>query len=278
MNENVLDSFFNYMKSERGLSKNTIASYSSDLRLLQKHMKLPLAKATSKDIILAIKNIGNKATSTARLLSTIKAFFSFLKEENFTIDNVILQLPTPKTEKNLPTTIRVAEVKLLLNAIDINSLQGLRDKAILVVLYCCGLRASECINLHISDLQNNYIKVLGKGNKERIVPICKWAKELLVHYINRRKDVQTELFLSDKNKKITRFMVYNILKKYCKQVGLEISPHSLRHSFATHLAQNGADIRIVQELLGHADIATAEHYIHIQDKELQEHFNKYHPR
>ncbi|HOK40056.1 MAG TPA: tyrosine recombinase [bacterium] len=298
----LINDFLLYLKIEKNLSQNTIVSYEHDLIQFNEYLKkyfqkneieLNDLKNLKIEIILKFfENLRNelkeKESSIARKLSAIKAFFKFLSLENLIDENYTFLILTPHFNRKLPVYLSPYEVELLLNAPDTNKLEGIRDKAILELLYATGLRVSELINLKINDInfEEKLLLVKGKGSKYRWVPFSDTAKNwLLLYYQNvRHKLNKTALaddtfFLNSKGEKFTRQGINYLLDYYSKKIGLQkkISPHKLRHSFATHLLLNGSDIRFVQELLGHSNISTTQIYTYVTNLKLREEFHKYHP-
>jgi integrase/recombinase XerD len=230
-----------------------------------------------------------KPSSQARIISGIKRFFDFLILENILNENPLENIETPKIGSKLPTTLTVKEIDKLIDSIDIKSKNKIRNKAIIEILYSCGLRVSELITLKVSDLYFNesIIKVTGKGNKERFVPISKGAIKYIEKYLNEirifqkiKKGSEDTLFLNERGSGLSRVMIYIILNdlKIKAEINKKIGPHTLRHSFATHLLENGADLITIQNMLGHENIVTTERYLHVNRKHLVESISKYHPR
>ena len=288
--------FENFLKFERNLSDNTISSYISDLNklinyLVDKKISVKPNNIQTADLrnFLYEQSKKIKSRSQSRLISSLNVFFNFLIIENLLTENPIERIEHPKIGFNIPTTVSTSEVDLLIKAAGKNRNNGTRNEAIIEVLYSCGLRVSELINLKISDLffDDNLIKILGKGNKERFVPISKTAKNLILNYINSKRDLikvkkgeQDILFLNNRGSKLTRVMIYTILNNLAIEIGLKkkISPHVLRHSFATHLIENGANIISIQKMMGHENIVTTEKYLHVRKKHLFDSVLKFHPR
>ncbi|AQS93281.1 site-specific tyrosine recombinase XerD [Polaribacter sp. BM10] len=285
-----------YLKIERGLSKNTIVSYTKDLEKLYSFitenniMNTPVT-IDAETIKLFIYDVAKKVNprSQARIISGLRSFFDYLIFEDYRTTNPTDLLETPKIGRKLPDTLSQEEIDLLISAIDLSHPQGERNRIILETIYSCGLRVSEAITLKISDLffEEGFIRVLGKGNKERFVPIHQEAQKYISIYINQirvhikpQKEHEDTLFLNRRGKALTRQMIFMILKKLASDIGLhkKISPHTLRHSFATHLLQNGADLRAIQQMLGHESITTTEIYVHLDRSYLKEVVETYHPR
>jgi integrase/recombinase XerD len=288
MKKYLLD-FLTYIGSEKGLSLNTISSYKRDLLFfmdfLEKRGKKSLKKIFQGDIVdyLSFLKSQKKASSTIyRAFISIKVFFRFLKREKFIERDITKNFDLPKIWQLIPVVLSVEEVKRLFDQIEVNSFIGARDKALLELLYASGVRVSEACNIRIGDIDEEYIKVRGKGKKERIVPIGKKAIEAIDFYLlNYRKGKFNEfLFVSKSGRRISRESVWKRIKIYAKKAKIlkTISPHTLRHSFATHLLENKADIRLIQELLGHEDIATTDRYTHISNAHLKKSFLDFHPK
>ena len=294
LNENIIQKYCDSIWIERGLSKNTISAYELDLKQLQFWLKnrgrnLLHCTASDLNLYLAEKFDSNISSSSInRCLSSIKGFFNWL-----VFSGLIKQSPTeliesPKIGRKLPVSLSEDEINQLLDAPDCKTPQGKRDKTILELLYATGLRISELTNLELSqiDLNRGIIKILGKGGKERIVPIGQTALDWIKDYLNNvRKDIVDNdnnlyLFLTNKGKKISRKSCWSFITSYSKVVlqNKNISPHSLRHAFATHLLNNGADLRSVQMLLGHSSLSTTQIYTHVAKERLIKFHNKFHPR
>ena len=294
--DKLIKNFTNYLKIERNLSKNTISSYLFDLQKLNIFLEENnfssnpsyIKESTLKKFVYKIsKEI--KPSSQARIISGIKRFFDFLILENILNENPLENIETPKIGSKLPTTLTVKEIDKLIDSIDIKSKNKIRNKAIIEILYSCGLRVSELITLKVSDLYFNesIIKVTGKGNKERFVPISKGAINYIEKYLNEirifqkiKKGSEDTLFLNERGSGLSRVMIYIILNdlKIKAEINKKIGPHTLRHSFATHLLENGADLITIQNMLGHENIVTTERYLHVNRKHLVESISKYHPR
>ena len=286
--------FLDSLSVEKGLSKNTLLSYGRDLRhytgYLKKKKVSSMDSVTRREImdfLMEEKDRGLEPASVARALVALRMFHRFLADEGRISANVTDALESPKLWKHLPEVLSFSEVESLLKAPDTRRLQGLRDLALLELLYATGLRASEAASLKVSqvDLAGGTLRVMGKGSKERMVPIGRKAREVLGRYLKRSR---TEgpfgggdpLFLSRAGKPLSRQTVWAILKKYAKKSGIrkKVYPHIFRHSFATHLLANGADLRVVQELLGHADIVTTQIYTHMDKSRLKNIHKQFHPR
>jgi len=284
------------MQIERGLSKNTIDSYSRDLEKLyfflhEKEINMSPISINSdvvKQFVYETAKFVNPR-SQARIISGIRSFFDYLVFEDYRDNNPTDLLETPKIGRKLPDTLSPIEIDNLIAAIDLSHPQGERNRTILEIMYSCGLRVSELISLQISDLffEEGFIRVLGKGNKERYVPIHNEAIKFVNLYRNTiRNQIQAikgfedTLFLNRRGKGLTRQMIFMILKDLSQKINLQkkISPHTLRHSFATHLLQNGADLRAIQQMLGHESITTTEVYVHVDKTYLKQVVESFHPR
>ena len=289
------ENFKNYLKLERGLSDNSIKSYDYDLILFKKFLienkinDTPLnCKSETIKNYLYKSFSDKKSISQARSISAIKSFFNYLIFEGYIKDSPISNIESPKKEKKLPQVLTEKEIKKLINSIDLNHDFGQRNKTIIEILYGTGIRVSELINLKLSNIffKENIIKVIGKGNKERLVPLGEIASNEMKIYINNRNRLKIDskysdiLFLNRYGRGLTRSMIFKIISDASKKIGLDkkISPHTLRHSFATHLIKNGADLRTIQLILGHESITTTEIYTHLDTLHLEEVLKKYHPR
>lgn len=286
--------FLTYLAFERGLAKNSLLAYGTDLTALAAFLlsrgKNVLA-ASSDDLLDFLadgKQAGLAERTLARRMVTLKIFYAFLAEEGRRHDVPTLALESPRLWQILPKTLSVKEVEALLAAPDCATPQGLRDAALLATLYATGLRASELTGLTLDAIhpEEGYVRVLGKGNKERVVPIGqraltaihRWVAEGRPHYVTAKSG--RALFLSQKGGAISRVWLWNLIRRYAAAAGIAktISPHTLRHSFATHLLENGADLRIIQEMLGHADISTTQIYTHVDLSRLKSMHAAFHPR
>ena len=295
--QSILEDFRNFLKLEKNLSENTANAYSSDLKKLIQFFKENNVDEYSvlkkNDLINEfIRNESKKinSSSQSRLISSLKRFFNFMILEKYIDENPLENISHPRLGSKLPVTLNINEIDSMIEYYSFNKINNkLRNKSIIELLYSCGLRVSELIQINISDIFNteSLLKVLGKGNKERFVPMSDQAKNFLNEYINyERNQVQAKrgyediLFLNNRGKKLTRVMIYNIIEETRKKVGIKkkISPHTLRHSFATHLLENGADIVSIQKMLGHSSITTTERYLHVTKKHLIRTVEKYHPK
>ena len=291
-----IKSFQSYLKIERGLSKNTIANYTFDLErlctfLVENNISVSPEKINEETIQQFIYSVSKEvnARSQARIISGLKSFFSYLIFEDYRTDNPMELIEAPRIGRKLPDTLSLDDIDMLIAAIDLSRLEGERNRAILETLYGCGLRVSELVTLKISDLffEESFIKITGKGNKQRFVPIAKATQKYIESYkntvrihLNIVKGHEDTLFLNRRGKQLTRAMIFTIIKRLAIKINLEknISPHTLRHSFATHLLENGADLRSIQMMLGHESITTTEIYVHLDRKHLTQIINTFHPR
>lgn len=297
MKENMyLKGFKAYLQLERALSGNTVAAYLHDTKLLfsylisEKH-NLSIKNVHPEDLrdfLQFINEMGLVAYSQSRVISGIKSFFSYLILEKIIDTDPAVNIDSPKLGKKLPDVLSEEEIKILINSIDLSEPLGERNKAILETLYACGLRVSELTNLKLSDLHFNegIIFVTGKGNKQRLIPIGESAIKQLQTYIQHVRNhnipannAENIVFLNNRGGKMSRQMIFLIIKKQVEKAGIhkKVSPHTFRHSFATHLIRHGADLRAVQELLGHVSISTTEIYTHLNDTDLKNTILKFHP-
>ena len=293
-----VNEFKNYLKLERSLSNNSIDAYLLDIRKLTSFISENYSTSLSIENINVsiiesfIKYLFKSESSTysqARIVSGLKSFFNYLLLEEKIDINPMELIDAPKLVRKLPETLSIQEIEIIIDAIDLDSKEGMRNKAILETLYSCGLRVSELVNLKVQNLffDIGFIKVLGKGMKERLVPIGTKAAECISLYMNEYRThinisvgFEGYLFINRRGKNLTRNMIFIIIKDLVKKAGLNknISPHTFRHSFATHLIEGGADLRAVQEMLGHESITTTEIYTHLNKNYLKEVVNKFHPR
>ena len=291
-----IKSFQSYLKIERGLSKNTVANYTFDLErlskfLLENEICISPEKINEETIQQFIYSVSKEvnARSQARIISGLKSFFSYLIFEDYRTDNPMELIEAPRLGRKLPDTLSIDDIDNLIGAIDLSTPEGERNRAILETLYGCGLRVSEIITLKISDLffDEGFIKITGKGNKQRFVPIANATqkyielyKDTIRNHMTIVKGYEDTLFLNRRGKQLTRAMIFTIIKTLAIKINLlkNISPHTLRHSFATHLLENGADLRSIQMMLGHESITTTEIYVHLDRKHLTQIINKFHPR
>lgn len=291
-----LKSYQSFLKIERGLSKNTIANYTLDIEKLCLYLEqnaltispIKITEETIQQFIYAISKEVN-ARSQARIISGLKSFFSYLIFEDYRTDSPMELIEAPRLGRKLPDTLSVQDIDNLIAAIDLSKNEGERNRAIIETLYGCGLRVSELVSLKISDLffDEGFIKITGKGDKQRFVPISEVTQKYILLYKNLirsqlqiQKGFEDTLFLNRRGKQLTRAMIFTIIKELAVSINLNkvISPHTLRHSFATHLLENGADLRSIQLLLGHESITTTEIYVHLDRKHLTQIVNTYHPR
>lgn len=292
----AINDYQNYLKIERGLSKNSIANYTLDIEKLHlfldnNHIEISPIKINKETIRQFIYTIAKELNprSQARIISGLKSFFNYLLFEEYRKDNPLDLIESPKIGRKLPDTLSEEEINALIAVIDLSKPEGERNRAILETLYGCGLRVSELVDLKISDLffDEDFIKVTGKGDKQRFVPISDINKKYMNSYKNQvrvhlkiQKGFDDVLFLNRRGKKLTRAMIFTIIKQLAEKISLHktISPHTFRHSFATHLLQNGADLRAIQQMLGHESITTTEVYMHVDRTHLADVLYKYHPR
>ncbi|MDB9899147.1 site-specific tyrosine recombinase XerD [Gammaproteobacteria bacterium] len=279
--DHLIESFLDSLYIEKGLSQNTVQSYKNDISSfaawVEKYPDIPLAKTTKSNINQYIAHLfksGLKSSSVNRKISTIKSFFIFLLKKKHILLSPVEDIDMVRQEKYLPVSMSETEVELLLKSPSLDSFIGRRDRAMIEMLYATGMRISELINLKITDVDCNRLvaKVMGKGSKERLIPYGEIAADHLNMYLQDRKDINSnDIFLSNRGKKITRGAFWNRIKLYLRKENLKesISPHTLRHAFATHLLNRGADLRSVQILLGHSDLSTTQIYTHIAKKKIR---------
>jgi integrase/recombinase XerD len=291
-----IKSFQSYLKIERGLSQNTIDNYTFDIDRLCLFLEsnaievspIAISEETIQQFIYTISKELN-ARSQARIISGLKSFFSYLIFEDYRKDSPMELIETPRIGRKLPDTLSIQDIDNLIAAIDLSTNEGERNKAMLETVYGCGLRVSELVALKISDLffDEGFIKITGKGNKQRFVPISETTQKFINNYKNLirvhltiQKGYEDTLFLNRRGKQLTRAMVFTIIKDLATKIDLKknISPHTFRHSFATHLLENGADLRAIQLMLGHESITTTEIYVHLDRKHLSQIMNNFHPR
>lgn len=291
-----IKSYQSYLKIERGLSKNTVDNYTFDIARLCAFLSdnsiivspLIISEETVQQFIYHVSKEVN-ARSQSRIISGLKSFFSYLIFEDYRNDNPMELIEAPRIGRKLPDTLSVQDIDNLIAAINLSTLEGERNRAIIETLYSCGLRVSELITLKISDLffEEGFIKITGKGNKQRFVPIAKSTKNYITIYrknsrntLKIQKGFEDTLFLNRRGKQLTRAMIFTIIRTLATKINLikTISPHTLRHSFATHLLENGADLRSIQMMLGHESITTTEIYVHLDRKHLTQIINTFHPR
>lgn len=280
--------FLCYIRSERGLSPHTAEAYGRDLLLFGKHISFrPLDTLGKEDFLKFIEFLTTSSFASAticRALISLKVFFRFLKKEGVISQDLSKEIETPKLWQWVPEILSVEEVSALLSQPDKKDPIGARDAAFFELLYATGLRVSEACLLKVFDFSDGFVKVLGKGKRERIVPVGGKAIDAIDHYLTHFRKGALErgdfLFVTSRGKPLSRVFVWKRIKMYAKKAGVEknISPHTLRHSFATHLLENGADLRLIQDMLGHVDIATTDRYTHLTGKRVKTAFSSFHPR
>ncbi len=291
----LLEEFLNFLSVEKGLSKNTLGSYKNDLTkylaYLKKNNLDSIEKIRRQDItnfLLSLKDKGLLAVSISRNLVAIKGFHRFLLRDGFIKEDITGVIEAPKLWKKLPGTLSIDEVSKLLKVPNVRDLQGIRDRAVLELLYATGMRVSELVGLKISDLNFDigFIRCTGKGQKERIVPVGKFAIESVKKYLDSvrpvflKKRENDKLFVTRHGKSISRQTIWKLIRLYSRKASIKkpLSPHTLRHSFASHMLARGADLRIIQEMLGHSNISTTQIYTHIDKGRLKTIHQKFHPR
>ncbi|QFT89499.1 Tyrosine recombinase XerD [Bacillus sp. THAF10] len=294
--QDELKDFIHFLIVEKGLANNTVVSYERDLKSYLQYMEKvecvgDLNKVSRSTILQFLKFLHDKGKSSktiARHIASIRSFHQFLLREKVTEQDPTVHIDRPKQEQKLPHVLSVEEVQALLEVPDVQKVYGKRDKAMLELLYATGIRVSELISLDISDvhLTMGFVRCVGKGNKERIIPLGKLAQEAISLYIEesrgqiKKKKTTDALFLNHLGNRLSRQGFWKILKKLTQEAGIqkELTPHTLRHSFATHLLENGADLRAVQEMLGHADISTTQIYTHVTKNRMKDVYTMFHPR
>ncbi|WP_409297967.1 site-specific tyrosine recombinase XerD [Peribacillus sp. SCS-26] len=295
MQDQIKD-FLHFLTVEKGLSKNTTVSYERDLKSYMKYLVNveqigdwnDCQRANIVHFLSFLKGQGKSSKTLARHVASIRSFHQFLLREKVSGHDPSVHIESPQLERSLPKVLSMEEVEALLEAPETNSPLGLRDKAMLEVLYATGMRVSELISLELTDVHTDmgFVRCVGKGSKERIIPIGQAALSAIEDYLNKGRDVLMKknrndfLFLNHHGNRLTRQGYWKILKKLAEEARIEkeLTPHTLRHSFATHLLMNGADLRAVQEMLGHADISTTQIYTHVTNVRLKEVYTKFHPR
>ena len=292
--DGILSDYRSYLKLERSLSANTVAAYGRDAEFLLRYLKdegiRNVEDITGKHLTAYVESLteaGISKRSQARVISSIKSLFLFLEDEGVVKNNPCDMLDPPKIQRHLPSVLSVNEVLAILDSVDLSKPQGHRNRAMLEMLYSCGLRVSELVNLRISDLffDEGFIRVIGKGDKQRLIPVGEPAVKAVGFWMDQRrlwpvaKGCEDCLFLNNRGGRISRVAVFTMVKEQAELAGIhkEISPHTFRHSFATHMVENGADLRVVQEMLGHESILTTEIYTHIDTRKWQETILKFHP-
>ena len=291
--DSLIKSFSTYLRLERSLSTNTIESYSNDLNKLSDFLTPKSISATKvrlndlKDFISSVSEILSE-TSQSRIISAIKSFYKFLLIENLIQIDPSENLVSPKIGRKLPNVLTIEEINLIINSVESNNV-GIRNRTIIEIIYGCGLRVSELTNLLLSNLflKQGYIKIVGKGNKERLSPIGSLATDSLNDFLTNVRPTlkindkfSDHVFINNRGTSLSRSMIFKMIKKYTLKANIDkdISPHSLRHSFATHLVEGGANLRAVQEILGHSSITTTEIYTHLDSDYLRSNLVEYHPR
>jgi integrase/recombinase XerD len=292
---NYIEDFLRYLTIEKGLLPNSVKSYKRDLNILTLFLnkkKLDISKINRFELLNLFdeqRKEGKANNSILRLTSSLKKFFNYLQNEDVIVENPMSNISSPKKEQHLPQYLTIDEVNALLEMPDLKNKLGIRDKAILETMYATGFRVSEISSLKLTDIHFDLgmIQIIGKGNKQRISPIGEIALQYINNYLVNSRNLlsstekeQQYVFLNVRGGKLSRISIFELIKKYAKQAGItkNISPHTLRHTFATHLIENGADLRIVQELLGHSSIVTTQIYTHVSQEHLLEIYNNFHPR
>jgi integrase/recombinase XerD len=296
MMEDRLQDFIHFLIVEKGLAKNTVISYERDLHSYLNYLKTIELITDLNEVqrfqivrfLARLKDEGKSSKTLARHIASIRAFHQFLLREKAVEKDPTVHIESPQQERSLPKVLSVQEVEKLLDSPKVHDHFGLRDKAMIELLYATGIRVSELINLNVDDvhLTMGFVRCMGKGSKERIIPIGKAATKALEAYLEKGRSVfekgqkNDALFLNHLGKRLTRQGFWKILKRLAKEAGItkELTPHTLRHSFATHLLENGADLRAVQEMLGHADISTTQIYTHVTKTRLKDVYSQFHPR
>ncbi|PTG83972.1 site-specific tyrosine recombinase XerD [Staphylococcus chromogenes] len=293
--QDVVDEYLRFIQIEKGLSENTIAAYRRDLNHYLNYLaaqKISNLDFIDRQIVQqwfgVLHDEGRSTKSIARFTSTIRSFHQFALREKYAAKDPTVLIEPPKYERKLPDVLSIDEIDLLLTTPEISKNNGYRDRTMLELLYATGIRVSELINIEVEDvnLLMGFVKVFGKGNKERIIPLGETVIELLKTYIENvrpqllKKQVTHTLFLNMQGKPLTRQGIWKIIKQTGAKAGIQkrLTPHTLRHSFATHLLENGADLRAVQEMLGHSDISTTQLYTHVSKTQIRKMYQQYHPR
>lgn len=293
--ETIIVEYLKFIQIEKGLSENTIGAYRRDLKKYQLYMQEQkiahidfIDRQTIQECLGSLIDQGASAKSIARFISTIRSFHQFALREKYAAKDPTVLIETPKYEKKLPDVLDVEEVIQLLETPDLTKNNGYRDRTILELLYATGMRVTELIQIEIDDVNliMGFVKVFGKGNKERIIPLGDTVIEYLDTYINNvrsqllKKTVTNVLFLNLHGRPLTRQGIWKLIKQYGLRANINktLTPHTLRHSFATHLLENGADLRAVQEMLGHSDISTTQLYTHVSKTQIRQMYNQFHPR
>lgn len=293
--QDIVDEYLRFIQIEKGLSENTIAAYRRDLNHYLNYLaaqKISNLDFINRQIVQqwfgVLHDEGRSTKSIARFTSTIRSFHQFALREKYAAKDPTVLIETPKYERKLPDVLSIDEIDLLLTTPETSKNNGYRDRTMLELLYATGIRVSELINIELEDvnLLMGFVKVFGKGNKERIIPLGETVIELLKTYIENvrpqllKKQVTHTLFLNMQGKPLTRQGIWKIIKQTGAKAGIQkrLTPHTLRHSFATHLLENGADLRAVQEMLGHSDISTTQLYTHVSKTQIRKMYQQYHPR
>ncbi len=294
--ELFLKEYLAHIKLEKNLSQNTVVSYKNDINALISFLKDSSVDDPSnitsdhiRNFFKVIKELGLSGSSSARYFSSLKGFFLYLLKNKYILKNPIEKITAPKISKKLPGVLNIPEIEKILSAPEVEDKLGLRDKTIIELFYACGTRVSELINLKVNDLflDDEIIRVFGKGSKERLIPIGSSAIKWIGEYLNKSRPLlmkksksENNLFLNARGTKLSRMGVWKIIDRYVKEAGIKkkVHPHTFRHSFATHLLEGGADLRAVQEMLGHADISTTQIYTHIDRDYIKQVHKQYHPR
>ncbi len=294
--EHAIKDYTHYLRIERGLSENSIINYTLDLKRLLSFLEhaeintspLSIEKETLQQFVFETAKLVN-ARSQSRIISGLKSFFNYLVFEDYRESNPMELIESPKIGRKLPDTLSVEEIDLIIDQIDLSTPEGERNRAIIETLYGCGLRVTELTELRLSNLffDEGYISVTGKGDKQRFVPIGETTQKYITIYANQirnhltiKKGHEDTLFLNRRGSQLTRAMIFTIIKRLVEKAGInkKVSPHTFRHSFATHLLENGADLRAIQLMLGHESITTTEIYMHVDRSHLSEIMNNFHPR
>ena len=289
--DHLVDAFVDHLTVERGLAANTrlayrldLAQFSAYLRRKRLEFSHSLTRQDITDFLLAQRKRGLSTASIARQLAALRMFYRFLVREKFLTADVTQLIDTPKLWRNLPDTLSTGDLELLLAAPNLRTKLGLRDRAMLELMYATGLRVSEVSHLRLNDLNADagFLRTVGKGSKERIVPVGKQAIHWLQRYLkeSRRPTNCPEIFLSTRGRALSTKSIWRLVRQYAHRAGItkHLSPHTLRHSFATHLLNNGADLRVIQEMLGHADISTTQIYTHVDQQRIKDTHYRFHPR
>ncbi len=292
--DDVLRAYDAYLQLEKGLSENTRISYREDVDKLLGYLageSRTLRSVTLDDLqnfFASLHDLGIAPSSQSRIVSGLKSFFRYMKLEGYIDDNPAILLEKPRTGRHLPEVLTVDEIDAMISCVDMSTMEGRRNRAIVETLYGCGLRVSELVNLDLAHLflDDEYIVVRGKGSKERVVPIDGVAVEEIDRWMSDRANIdlkpgeESMLFVSKRGRRLTRVMIFYIVKRLCELAGIrkEISPHTLRHSFATHLLEGGANLRAIQQMLGHESITTTEIYLHVDRTQLRKEILEHHPR